>query len=60
MVGSTLHDIKSKGKSIISEARVEIAVDKDILLCEAISGEQKDSWFGMLTGLRWLWMICKE
>jgi len=50
--GSALHDIKSKREPIISEARVAIVVDKDILLCDIVSGEQRDSWFGTLTGLR--------
>ena len=57
MMKFALYNIESKGKPIVGETGMAIAIDEDILLCDVFSGEQRDSWLRVLTGLRRLWMI---
>ena len=49
--------VESKGEPIVSEARMTVVVDEDVLLCDVFTGERMYSWLHILTGLRWLWTI---
>ena len=57
MVKFALYNIESKGKPVVGETGMATAIDEDVLLCNVFSGEQRDSWLHVLTGLRRLWMI---